>query len=323
MVSRRWVLFALTVVLLTYGAYLLGQWQFHRLDDREASNAGSAPTWARRRSPVDDVLAAGPAGRRARRVAAGRRPPAPTPPTSPWSSATRPATAPPGVDVVTPLRTADGPACSWTGAGWRPATRGADTVDAPRAAGRRGHGRRAGCAPTPPATAGQVTDRSARAISSAEIGADARTGRCTAASSTCEKESPRAERAAGARRAARPRQRAALLLRPAVVVLRGAGRVRLLLPRLRRAQEAARGGRAPGALRGERSMPPSTGSITPVTKLAAGDSRNAAARPNSSGRRSGAAGSPPIAAPRRGRASPVCSSSQPPGRSRRGRAAGR
>ena len=34
----------------------------------------------------------------------------------------------------------------------------------------------------------------------------------------------------------------------------------------------------------DRSIPPSTGSIAPVTKLAAGESRNAAARPNSSGR---------------------------------------
>ena len=34
----------------------------------------------------------------------------------------------------------------------------------------------------------------------------------------------------------------------------------------------------------ERSMPPSTGSITPVTNPAAGESRKAAARPNSSGR---------------------------------------
>jgi hypothetical protein len=33
-----------------------------------------------------------------------------------------------------------------------------------------------------------------------------------------------------------------------------------------------------------RSMPPSTGSMTPVTNPAAGDSRKAAARPNSSGR---------------------------------------
>ena len=31
MVSRRWALFAVVVVVLAYGCYLLGQWQFHRL----------------------------------------------------------------------------------------------------------------------------------------------------------------------------------------------------------------------------------------------------------------------------------------------------
>ena len=36
MLSRRWVLFALTVVLLAYAAVLLGQWQFHRLHERQA-----------------------------------------------------------------------------------------------------------------------------------------------------------------------------------------------------------------------------------------------------------------------------------------------
>ena len=39
LLSRRWILFGITVVLLTYVAYLLGQWQFHRLDDRRERNA--------------------------------------------------------------------------------------------------------------------------------------------------------------------------------------------------------------------------------------------------------------------------------------------
>lgn len=42
------------------------------------------------------------------------------------------------------------------------------------------------------------------------------------------------------------------------------------------------GGRRPAG-QSARSMPPSTGSITPETNEAAGESRNAAARPNSSG----------------------------------------
>ena len=44
-----------------------------------------------------------------------------------------------------------------------------------------------------------------------------------------------------------------------------------------------RGGRAQVGRQSARSMPPSTGSITPVTNDAAGESRKAAARPNSSG----------------------------------------
>lgn len=39
LMSRRWILFGVTVVVLTYLAYLLGQWQFSRLDDRRDRNA--------------------------------------------------------------------------------------------------------------------------------------------------------------------------------------------------------------------------------------------------------------------------------------------
>src|ERR1700759_2888911 len=37
--TRRWLLFALAVVVLGTGCYFLGRWQFHRLHDREAENA--------------------------------------------------------------------------------------------------------------------------------------------------------------------------------------------------------------------------------------------------------------------------------------------
>jgi cytochrome oxidase assembly protein ShyY1 len=37
--TRRWVLFAITVALLAWGATLLGQWQFHRLSERRAHNS--------------------------------------------------------------------------------------------------------------------------------------------------------------------------------------------------------------------------------------------------------------------------------------------
>ena len=42
LLSRRWILFAITVLLLTYLAWWLGQWQFDRLDERRDSNATSA-----------------------------------------------------------------------------------------------------------------------------------------------------------------------------------------------------------------------------------------------------------------------------------------
>ena len=38
LLSRRWALFALAVVVLAWGASQLGQWQFHRLDERKQSN---------------------------------------------------------------------------------------------------------------------------------------------------------------------------------------------------------------------------------------------------------------------------------------------
>lgn len=39
LISRRWVLFAIVVALLAYLAWWLGEWQFHRLDDRKERNA--------------------------------------------------------------------------------------------------------------------------------------------------------------------------------------------------------------------------------------------------------------------------------------------
>jgi cytochrome oxidase assembly protein ShyY1 len=56
LLSRRWVLFALTVVVLAWGASQLGQWQFHRLDERKRDNRIVATNLARPAAPVDDVL---------------------------------------------------------------------------------------------------------------------------------------------------------------------------------------------------------------------------------------------------------------------------
>ncbi len=57
--TRRWVLFALVVAALAYLATLLGQWQFHRLDDRKAENALVSRNLDRAPVPVDAVLRVG------------------------------------------------------------------------------------------------------------------------------------------------------------------------------------------------------------------------------------------------------------------------
>ena len=109
LLSRRWLLFALTVAALAWGASLLGQWQFHRLDERRAENRLVATNLQRPPVPIDDVLAAGRPAREHdewREVVVHGT----------WDDAhtivikyqTRDGA--PGVDVVTPLRTDSGTA---------------------------------------------------------------------------------------------------------------------------------------------------------------------------------------------------------------------
>ncbi|MEN8675445.1 MAG: SURF1 family protein, partial [Nocardioides sp.] len=57
LLSRRWALFALVVVLLASAAWWLGEWQFGRLEDRKQSNAIIRANEARAPAPVDAVLA--------------------------------------------------------------------------------------------------------------------------------------------------------------------------------------------------------------------------------------------------------------------------
>jgi cytochrome oxidase assembly protein ShyY1 len=59
LLSRRWVLFAVTVVLLAWGATQLGQWQFHRLDERKRDNRIVATSLNASPVPVDDLLSPG------------------------------------------------------------------------------------------------------------------------------------------------------------------------------------------------------------------------------------------------------------------------
>ncbi|KAA1416008.1 SURF1 family protein [Nocardioides humilatus] len=59
LVSRRWILFFLAVIVLAYGTWWLGEWQFGRLDDRRDNNAIIEANESDDPVPVGDVLAAG------------------------------------------------------------------------------------------------------------------------------------------------------------------------------------------------------------------------------------------------------------------------
>jgi cytochrome oxidase assembly protein ShyY1 len=109
LLSRRWVLFALAVVLLAYGASQLGQWQFHRLTERKHDNGVTARNLAAPPLPLAEVMSSD-------------RAPSPD---DEWRRVTAHGTwddehtivlkyqtrdGQPGVDAVTPLVTADGTA---------------------------------------------------------------------------------------------------------------------------------------------------------------------------------------------------------------------
>ncbi|MCM0618926.1 SURF1 family cytochrome oxidase biogenesis protein [Nocardioides bruguierae] len=59
LLSRRWLVLAVVVVLLAWLAYSLGQWQFGRLADKKASNAQVTANENADASPATDVLAVG------------------------------------------------------------------------------------------------------------------------------------------------------------------------------------------------------------------------------------------------------------------------
>ncbi|TIC87874.1 SURF1 family protein [Nocardioides sp. GY 10113] len=59
LVSRRWVLFFLTILLVGWATWWLGEWQFGRLDDRKERNAIIEANEVRDPVPVADVLALG------------------------------------------------------------------------------------------------------------------------------------------------------------------------------------------------------------------------------------------------------------------------
>ena len=59
LVSRRWIAFALVVVFLGWVAWRLGEWQFHRLADRQERNDIIERNEKAGPAPVTDVLAPG------------------------------------------------------------------------------------------------------------------------------------------------------------------------------------------------------------------------------------------------------------------------
>ena len=314
LLSRRWLLFALVVVVLCYATWWLGEWQFHRLADRKESNQVIRTNEDRAPAPVADVLSPG----------------ATVADEDEWRLVTatgsydtddtvivryRTRDGQSGVDAVVPLVTADGTALL-VDRGWMAAdNQGTGPTDLPEPPSGdvtvEGWVR---ADATGDATA--VDDHSTRAISSAEIGPaidrpvyggfvelksedgapadglepvelpeldngphffyglqwwffgllaitgflylafDEWRGRSRGEETTREKVADERKQKRAARNAKKQAVRAAY----------------------QRAYEKEREER-----QSARSMPPSTGTIAPDTNDEAGDSRNAATRPNSSG----------------------------------------
>ena len=287
LLSRRWVLFAIVVALLAWLAWALGEWQFHRLEDRKERNAIVERNTAATRSPSTTCSRPATPCRTASSTAGSPRGDYDVDDTVVVRYRTRDGAS--GIDVVVPLVTADGTALL-VDRGWLATDNsGASPTTYPP---RRGEVTVTGWVRQDASgDSTHVSDQSTRSISSrrsAALGITTYGGFVD-----LDSEDPRPGRGAGEGGAARPVQRAALLLRPAVVVLRAAGDLRLLLPACTTSGAAARapsgsGGPAAATHRSPRaqivrSIPPSTGSMTPVMKDDAGDMRNAAARPNSAG----------------------------------------
>lgn len=315
LLSRRWLLFALVVGLLCYAAWWLGEWQFSRLEDRKESNAAVRANENQPPAPVADVLAPGRgvADDDEWRVveATGSYD---TDDTVIVRYRTRDGAS--GINVVVPLVTADGTALL-VDRGWlATANQGASPTDVPAPpAGEvtvRGYVR---ADATGDSTA--VHDRSTRAVSSQEIG-EALDREVYGGFVQLESEDPEPAQALEPvelpeldngphffyglqwwffgvlaafgfgylawdewrrARSGGPSSRSGATTDRKRKGAEKAARKQAVRAAYQRAYEAERRGRDQSA----RSMPPSTGTIDPETNDAAGDSRNAATRPNSSG----------------------------------------
>lgn len=295
LLSRRWVLFFLAIILVGWATWWLGEWQFGRLDDRKEENAIVRANEVRDPVDVADVLVPGEEVVEA----------------DEWRLVTatgeydrddtvvvryRTRNGYPGVEVVVPLVTADGTTLlvdrGWYGTD-NPVIKGAELPAPP--AGEvtvTGWVRADG---TGDSTA--VDDHSTRAIASGPIG-EAIDREVYTGFIALKAEDPM------------PAEELAAVELPdlgegphffyglqwwffGVLAVGGfaylAWDERRLGPRGERIGSKRRSGGPfsrrpqPGA-QSERSNPPSTGSITPDTYDAAGDSTNAATRPNSSGK---------------------------------------
>ncbi|GCD89154.1 SURF1 family protein [Nocardioides sp. LS1] len=168
LVSRRWLLFAVAVVLIAWACWWLGEWQFHRLEDRKASNAIVERNESLPPAPVASVLrpGSGVSDRDEWRLvtATGTYD---TDHTVVLRYATRDGQS--GVDVVVPLVTASGTALL-VDRGWTPSdNRGGDTSTLP--APPSGQVTVTGWVRVDATgDSAAVTDLSTRAISSVEIG---------------------------------------------------------------------------------------------------------------------------------------------------------
>ncbi|HWJ67289.1 MAG TPA: SURF1 family protein [Nocardioides sp.] len=296
LLSRRWVAFFLAVLLAAWATWWLGEWQFGRLDDRKERNAVVRANEDRAPVPVADVLAPG-------RAVAER---------DEWRLVTatgeyavddtvvvryRTRRSAPGVEVVVPLVTADGTAVvvdrGWFGTD--DPEIGPDELPAPPGGEVTitGWVRADGTGDST-----EVTGRSTRAISSTAIGRALEREVFTGFVALKDEDPAPAEEL-------EPVELPELGEGPHFFyglqwwffgVLAVGGFAYLAWDERRNGPRGERGGRqarSGGPFsrtrrddedQSPRVIPPSTGTIAPDTNPDAGDSRNAATRPNSSGR---------------------------------------
>jgi len=165
--TRRWILFALGVVVLALACYRLGVWQFHRLAERKAENVVTVHNLHANPVPVGSLLDAGrpvPASEEWRPVTATGRYDAQH--TVVLRYQTRNGQA--GIDLITPLMTSSGTAVL-VDRGWVP-SQNTGTTQAHLPQPPSGTVKVTGWVqPSATGSATVVTDRSTRLISSARI----------------------------------------------------------------------------------------------------------------------------------------------------------